>query len=59
VERSPAALPDDEYLVRFSEIAYTASHLEWTFLGDLHRLADRLPNELVPNRLEPILFAMW
>jgi hypothetical protein len=29
--------------------------MEWTILGDLHRLADRLPDHLVLDRLEPLM----
>jgi hypothetical protein len=29
------------------------SYLEWTIFGDLHRVADRLRDDFVPNRLEP------
>ncbi len=53
--RSRAALPDEDYLARIGEIAYSVSYLEWTILGDLHRLADQLPDDLVLSRLEPMM----
>lgn len=52
--RSRVALPEDAYLARIGEIAYTASSMEWTLLGDLHRLADRLPEGLTLASLEPL-----
>lgn len=52
--RSRVALPEDAYLARIGEIAYTASSMEWTLLGDLHRLADRLPEDLTLASLEPL-----
>lgn len=36
-------------------MAYTVSSMEWTILGDLHRLADRLPDGLVLGSLEPMM----
>lgn len=38
--RSRVALPEDTYLARIGEVAYAVSSMEWTLLGDLHRLAD-------------------
>ncbi|KQU68975.1 hypothetical protein ASC58_10030 [Phycicoccus sp. Root101] len=34
-------------------MAYAVSSMEWTILGDLHRLADQLPAELTLEELEP------
>ena len=53
MERSRAALPDDQYLARVGEVAYSVSYLEWSILGDLPRLADRLPTTLALKHLEP------
>lgn len=53
--RPRAALPNEDYLARIGEIAYSVSYLEWTILGDLHRLADQLPDDLVLSRLEPLM----
>lgn len=50
---SRVALPEPEYLARIGKLAYTVSSMEWTILGDLHRLADRLPERLVLTALEP------
>ena len=55
--RSLVALPDQRYLARIGEVAYTVSSMEWTILGDLQRLADRLPEGLLLNRLEPMMTA--
>lgn len=55
MERSRVALPEQEYLARIGEVAYTVQSMEWTILGDLHRLADRLPSDLVLDRLEPMM----
>lgn len=55
--RSLVALPDQRYLARIGEVAYTVSSMEWTILGDLQRLADRLPEGLILNRLEPMMTA--
>ncbi|MFT4187490.1 MAG: hypothetical protein QM621_02780 [Aeromicrobium sp.] len=44
-----------DYLARIGEIAYSVSYLEWTILGDLHRLADQLPDGLALSRLEPMM----
>ena len=52
--RSRVALPELDYLARIGEIAYTVSSLEWTILGDLHRLKEQLPDDLVLSRLEPM-----
>ncbi|WP_184171895.1 hypothetical protein [Micrococcus endophyticus] len=46
------ALPEPEYLVRVGELAYAVSSLEWTMLGDLHRLAPGLPEGLTLSDLE-------
>lgn len=51
--RSLVALPDNEYLERIGEVAYTVASMEWTILGDLLRLSSRLPEGLTLNRLEP------
>ena len=53
--RSRVALPDTDYLARIGEVAYSVSYLEWTILGDLHRLEDQLPDDLVLSRLEPMM----
>ena len=55
MERSRVALPEQAYLARIGEVAYTVSSMEWTILGDLHRLADRLPDDLSLDRLEPMM----
>lgn len=55
MERSRVALPEDDYLARIGEVAYTVSSLEWTILGDLHRLADQLPEGLTLEKLEPLM----
>lgn len=55
MSRSHAALPENDYLARIGEIAYTVSSLEWTILGDLHRLEEQLPDDLVLSRLEPMM----
>lgn len=47
------ALPEVEYLQRIGEIAYTASYIEWTLLGDIPRLKDRLPDSFCLDTLEP------
>ena len=51
--RSRVALPEPEYLARIGELAYTVSSMEWKILGDLRRLADRLPESLTLAALEP------
>jgi hypothetical protein len=53
MERSMVALPEQEYLARIGEVAYTVSSMEWTILGDLPRLSHHLPEELVLEALEP------
>ncbi|MDH6284325.1 hypothetical protein [Prescottella agglutinans] len=53
MERSRVALPEQDYLARIGEVAYTVSSMEWTILGDLHRLAGQLPDELTLAALEP------
>jgi hypothetical protein len=55
MERSRVALPEQRYLARIGEVAYTVSSMEWTILGDLHHLADRLPDDLSLDRLEPMM----
>ncbi|HAG58119.1 MAG TPA: hypothetical protein DEP82_08030 [Arthrobacter bacterium] len=55
MERSSVALPEQTYLARIGEVAYTVSSMEWTILGDLHRLTDRLPDDLALDRLEPMM----
>lgn len=55
MEISRVALPESQYLARIGEVAYTVSSMEWTILGDLHRLEDRLPEDLVLARLEPLM----
>ena len=55
MERSRVALPEQQYLARIGEVAYTVSSMEWTILGDLHHLADRLPDDLVLDKLEPMM----
>lgn len=54
MEHSQVPLPEDQYLTRIGEVAYTVSYLEWTILGDLHRLSDQLPDELVLKAVEPL-----
>ena len=53
MQHSNVALPVDAYLARIGEIAYTVSSLEWTILGDLHRLSADLPDSLTLEKLEP------
>ncbi len=55
MERSVVALPEQEYLARIGEVAYTVSSIEWTILGDLYRLADCVPEGLALERLEPMM----
>lgn len=55
MERSRTALPEQQYLARIGEVAYTVSSMEWTILGDLHRLAHWLPDDLKLDRLEPLM----
>lgn len=52
--RTRVALPDDDYLIRIGEVAYSVSSLEWTLLGDLHRLSVRLPKGFTLKELEPL-----
>lgn len=52
VKRMSVALPEPDYLQRIGEVAYVASSLEWTLLGDLNRLSDRLPDEFSLDVLE-------
>lgn len=52
VKRLFFALPEPEYLQRIGEVAYAASYLEWTLLGDLNRLSDRLPDDFSLDALE-------
>lgn len=54
MEQSRVALPEQHYLARIGEVAYTVSSMEWTILGDLNRLADRLPDDLILSKLEPM-----
>ncbi|MGG5170558.1 hypothetical protein ACQR35_00050 [Pseudarthrobacter sp. J1738] len=53
MEHSRVALPEPSYLARIGEIAYTISSMEWTILGDLHRLVADLPDTLSLDQLEP------
>lgn len=53
MEHSRVALPESRYLARIGEIAYTISSMEWTILGDLHRLVADLPDALTLDQLEP------
>lgn len=55
MERSRVALPEENYLARIGEVAYTVSSMEWTILGDLHRLSDQLPEDLSLGELEPMM----
>lgn len=55
MERSRVALPEQHYLARIGEVAYTVSSMEWTILGDIHRLADRLPDDLLLSKVEPMM----
>lgn len=50
---SRVALPEQSYLARIGEVAYTVSSMEWTILGDLRRLRSELPNDLTLDQLEP------
>ena len=52
VKSMSVALPEPEYLQRIGEVAYAASSLEWTLLGDLNRLSDRLPGDFSLDALE-------
>ena len=52
MKHTPVALPEPEYLQRIGEIAYAVSSLEWTLLGDLNRLSDRLPGDFSLDVLE-------
>lgn len=45
------ASPGDDYLRRIGELAYAVSSLEWTLLGDLHRLSATLPATLTVSEL--------
>jgi len=53
MKHASVALPESEYLQRVGEVAYAASYLEWTLLGDLNRLSDRLPDDFSLDALEP------
>ncbi|WP_138413299.1 hypothetical protein [Sinomonas gamaensis] len=55
MERSLVALPESQYLARIGEVAYTVSSIEWLILGDLHRLATQLPDDLLLDKLEPMM----
>lgn len=57
MERSSIALPDRDHLARIGELAHTVSSVEWTIPGDLHRLADKLPPDLVLGSLVPMTTA--
>lgn len=46
------ALPESDYLQRIGEVAYVASSLEWTLLGDLDRLSNHLPDNFSLDVLE-------
>lgn len=48
----PVTLPEPEYLQRVGEVAYVTSSLEWTLLGDLKRLSDRLSGDFSLDALE-------
>ena len=52
MKHTSVALPESEYLQRVGEVAYAASYLEWTLLGDLNRLSDRLPDDFSLDALE-------
>lgn len=51
--KSRVALPEQSYLARIGEVAYTVSSIEWTLLGDLRRLRNELPDDLTLDQLEP------
>jgi hypothetical protein len=53
MEHSRVALPEPNYLARIGEVAYTVASMEWTILGDLHRLVATLPDALSLDQLEP------
>ena len=48
---SSASLPDGAYLERIGTVAYLTSSVEWTILGDIPRLGDRLPPTINLNDL--------
>ncbi|QUL78046.1 hypothetical protein [Brevibacterium sp. SMBL_HHYL_HB1] len=48
------SLPDKAYVQKIGALAYAVSSLEWKLLGDLNRLANRLPENLTLKVLEPI-----
>ena len=52
MKHKSVALPEPDYLQRIGEVAYVASSLEWTLLGDLNRLSDQLPDEFSVDVLE-------
>lgn len=52
MKHKSVALPEPDYLQRIGEVAYVASSLEWTLLGDLNRLSDRLPDDFSLDVLE-------
>ena len=52
MKHASVALPESEYLQRVGEVAYAASYLEWTLLGDLNRLSDRLSDDFSLDALE-------
>ena len=52
MKHKSVALPEPDYLQRIGEVAYVASSLEWTLLGDLNRLSDRLPDYFSLDVLE-------
>lgn len=52
LKHTRVGLPEDKYLQRIGEIAYAASYIEWTLLGDIPRLQDRLPDDFCLEKLE-------
>ena len=52
MKHKSVALPEPDYLQRIGEVAYVASSLEWTLLGDLNRLSGRLPDDFSLDVLE-------
>lgn len=52
MKHTSVALPESEYLQRVGEVAYATAYLEWTLLGNLNCLSDRLPDKFSLDVLE-------
>lgn len=52
MKHTSVTLPEPDYLQRIGEVAYVASSLEWTLLGDLYRLSNHLPDNFSLDALE-------